>query len=366
VIGFRGTDQLGRRWGSTVAGAGTSRGHTQSCAAKRLQHEVVHCLVAGVALTALTALCYRLQLNLATASLLLVIVVALASRTGGLVSPVVISIMAALCLAHFAAPAYSFRVDDPFDLVAVIAFVVTSLTISRLVAHLRTVSDEVRVSVNRKLVDAEERERAQVARALHDDIGQRIALLQVKLEQLRTDAPAPTVEVRNTIEELLKQGEDLSADVQALADTLHSPKLECLGLVKTMKSFCREFGRHHKVEIDFKSQDLPSPLPSEVSLSLFRVMQEALNNSAKHSGVQRFEVDLFEGEDAIHLVVRDSGSGFDPEAAINHGGLGLMSMQQRIKLVNGNFSIHSQLERGTTLHAIVPLGSRTSSARAAR
>ena len=216
-------------------------------------------------LTALTAVCYRLQLNLATASLLLVIVVTLAFWTGGSVSPVLISITAVLCLAHLAAPAHSFRIDDPLDFVAVVAFLATSLIISRLVARLRTVSHEVRASVNRKLVDAEEQECAQGARALHDDIVQRVAFLQVKLEQLRTDAPAPTVEVRKTLEELLKQGEELSADIQAFSTTGVS------GSGQDHESFCREFGRQHKVEIDFKSQGLPSPLPPEVSLSLFRV-----------------------------------------------------------------------------------------------
>ena len=118
------------------------------------------------------------------------------------------------------------------------------------------------------------------------------------------------------------------------------------------------------MEIEFKARDLPSPPPAEVSLCLFRVLQEALHNSAKHSRVRRFEVELFEASNAIHLVVRDSGLGFDPEAAMKSEGLGLISMQERMNLVKGEFSIDSQPKRGTTIHASVPLSSASSSARA--
>jgi signal transduction histidine kinase len=167
------------------------------------------------------------------------------------------------------------------------------------------------------------------------------------------------------MDELLKQLEEVSTDIQDLAHALHSPKLEYLGLVKTMKSFCKEFGHQQKVEIDFRSHDLPSPLPPDISLSLFRVLQEALHNSAKHSGVQQFEVEVFEASDKIHLIVRDLGRGFNPETAMNGRGLGLVSMQERMKLVKGEFSIDSQINRGTTIHARVLLSSRRGSARAA-
>jgi signal transduction histidine kinase len=319
--------------------------------AKRLEHAVVRCLIASLALVSLTVVCYRLHLNLATAGLLYVIVVVLLSCTGDFVSSIVASIIAALCLAHLAPPTYSFRVDEPLDDVAIVAFLITSLIIARLVSKLRKMAEEALSSVNRGLIDAEERERARIARDLHDDIGQRVALLQVRFDQLRTDVRNPTVAVLATMDELLKQIEELSTDIQGLAHTLHSPKLEYLGLVKTMKSFCKEFGQQQRVEIDFRSHDLPSPVPMDVSLSLLRVLQEALHNSAKHSGVRQFEVELFEASDAVHLIVRDLGLGFNPEAAMNGRGLGLISMQERMKLVKGEFSIDSQLERGTTIHA---------------
>jgi signal transduction histidine kinase len=273
------------------------------------------------------------------------------------------SIIAALCLARLAPPEHSFRVDDPFDVVAIIAFLITSFIIARLVSQLRRMAEESLSTVNRGLVDAEERERTRIARGLHDDIGQRVALLQVKVEQLRTDVPNPSVEVLTTMDDLLNQIEALSTDIQGLAHSLHSPKLEYLGLVRTMKSFCKEFGQQQKVEVHFRSQDLPIPPPLNVSASLFRVLQEALHNSAKHSGVRQIEVELFEASNAIHLIVRDLGLGFNPEAAMNGKGLGLISMQERMKLVKGEFSIDSQVKRGTTIHATVLLGSGNSSTR---
>ena len=292
------------------------------------------------------------------------IVVVFASRVGGLASSIVSSVIAALCLAYLAPPAHSFRVDDPLDVVAILAFLCTSLIIARLVSRLQSMTVEALSSVNRGLIDAEERERARIARDLHDDVGQRMALLASKVEQLRTDVPNPPAVILTVTDELLNQIEELCTDIQALSHSLHSTRVEYLGLANTMRGFCREFERQQKVEIDFTGGDLPKSLPQDVSVSLFRVLQEALRNSVKHSGVRQFKVELFEASDAIHLRVSDSGLGFDPDAAMKGGGLGLISMRERIKLVKGEFSIDSQLRYGTRIHAMVPLLSGSSSARA--
>jgi len=324
-------------------------------ATKRFQHEALQCLVGSLALALLTVICERLRFNLATASLLYVIVIVLLARAGGFVSSIVASIVAAVCLAYLAPPAHSFRIDDSLDDVAVATFLITSLIISRLVSKLRKMAEEALSSVNRRLVDAEDRERAMIAKDLDDDVGQRCALLANRFEQLSRDVPSPTAELLATMDELQKQIKHLATDIPVLAHSLRSPKLEYLGIVTTMRSFCKDFGRQQKVEIDFRSHELPRPLPLELSISLFRVLREALRNSAQHSGTRKFEVELFEASDAIHLVVRDSGIGFDPKAAMKGKGLGLISMQERIKLVKGEFSIESQLNRGTTIHASVPL-----------
>ena len=127
------------------------------------------------------------------------------------------------------------------------------------------------------------------------------------------------------------------------------------GIAAAMKAFCKEFGEQQQVEIDFETHDLFGPFPPDVSLCLFRVLQEALHNSAKHSGVRHFEVRLWATSGAVHLRVGDSGTGFDSELARKSHGLGLISMQERVKLVRGTLSIDSHPNRGTTVHARVPL-----------
>jgi signal transduction histidine kinase len=131
-----------------------------------------------------------------------------------------------------------------------------------------------------------------------------------------------------------------------------------------MRGFCQEFGKQQKAEIDFRTDDLPNPLPPDISLCLFRVLQEALHNSAKHSGVRHFEVRLLGTSGEIHLTVSDSGVGFDSEAAKASRGLGLLSMEERLRLLNGTLSIESRPQFGTTIHARVPFSSGSDSMRA--
>jgi len=210
-------------------------------------------------------------------------------------------------------------------------------------------------AVSRKLIEAQEQERARIARELHDDICQRLALLAVELDQLQHGTPDWPAEVRSRMGELWKQTSEIATDLQTLSHELHSARLEFLGLAGAMRAFCKEFGEEQKVEIDFQTHDLPRPLPPDISLCLFRVLQEALHNSAKHSGGRRFEVCLWGTPADIHLTVGDSGVGFDTEAARQGHGLGLISMEERLRLLNGTFSIESQPNRGTTIRARVPL-----------
>jgi len=109
------------------------------------------------------------------------------------------------------------------------------------------------------------------------------------------------------------------------------------------------------VDIDFHAENIPQDLSPEIALCLFRVLQEALQNATKHSGARQFKVSLTGGPDEIELTVQDSGTGFDLEDAIRGQGLGLSSMQERLKLVNGHLLIQSKLQQGTTIQARVPL-----------
>jgi signal transduction histidine kinase len=130
--------------------------------------------------------------------------------------------------------------------------------------------------------------------------------------------------------DLLKQTWEIGDDIQTLSHELHSAKLEYLGIAGAIRGFCREFAEQQKFEIDLNTLDLPSPLSSDISLCLFRVLQEALHNSAKHSGGKHFEVRLWGTPEEIHLSVKDSGAGFDREAAKESRGLGLISMEERV------------------------------------
>lgn len=232
-------------------------------------------------------------------------------------------------------------------------------TIARDISE-RKRAEEALASATRKLIEAQEQERRRIGRELHDDINQRLAMLAVELEQLK-ESPS---EVESRVEELRKQTTEISNDVQALSHELHSSKLEYLGAIGGMKSWCKEFAERQKIEIDCKL-DVQSTLPHEIGLSLFRVLQEALHNAAKHSGVKRIEVELHEQAGEIRLTIRDLGKGFDIEAARQGRGLGLTSMQERVRLVNATIMIESKPMGGTTIHVRVPLESQQVSQRAA-
>jgi signal transduction histidine kinase len=228
----------------------------------------------------------------------------------------------------------------------------------------RKVAEAALANVSRKLIEAQEQERTRIGRELHDDIVQRLALVAVELQQLHENSVI-LPDVRSRMGKLHKQISEIAADTQSLSHELHSAKLQYLGIAAAMRGFCREFGEQQKVEIDFQTHDLPSPLSPDISLCFFRVLQEALHNSAKHSGVRHFEVRLWGTSDEVHLTIKDSGAGFDRKAAKESRGLGLISMEERVKLLKGTLSIESQPKRGTTIHARVPFVSGSDSMRAA-
>ena len=214
--------------------------------------------------------------------------------------------------------------------------------------------EEALSSISRRLIQAQEAERARIARDLHDDIGQRLALMSVTVEQLTHTRLRASDEGRSLLDSLQTQTAEISASVQAIAHELHSSRLQHLGVAAAMKGFCAELSTQQKVEVDFSSADVPPGVPAETSLCLFRVLQEALHNAVRHSGVRQFEVQLRGTANALQLTVRDKGSGFDPESAIDGRGLGLTSMKERLKQVGGELLIKSGSRRGTTIVARVP------------
>ena len=218
----------------------------------------------------------------------------------------------------------------------------------------RKLAEEAMATIGRRLIEAHEEERTWIGRELHDDINQRLALLAVELDQLTQHANREVSERVRHAQERITQ---IARDVQRLSHRLHSSKLEYLGLARAANSFCKELSEQTKVEVDFSHEDVPRTLPKEVSLCLFRVLQEALQNAVKYSGVSHFKVDLRGTPESIELTVADTGSGFEEQEAFTRHGLGLISMRERLQLVHGELSVKSKPGAGTTIYARVPLES---------
>jgi PAS domain S-box-containing protein len=208
--------------------------------------------------------------------------------------------------------------------------------------------------ISGQLIEAQEQERSRIARDLHDDICQRLALLSMEIERANRSSNGSSAATKQNLEEIKKHCAEIAGDVQSLSHQLHSSKLDYLGVATAIRSFCSEFSVQHQVSIGFTDSNVPKHLPKDVSLCLFRITQEALHNAVKYSGATQFFVALYAMEEEIQLVVRDRGAGFDVEEAKKHRGLGLVSMQERIHLVHGRFAIDSKPGGGTRIFAAVP------------
>ena len=224
---------------------------------------------------------------------------------------------------------------------------------------------ETLLSLTCRLIGAHEQERSRIARELHDDICQRLAMLSLKIEKVSKGWGHEQLSVPDQLDQIWQQCSKLTGDVQALSHELHPSVLENLGLAIAVKRYCREISEQNGVLVEFSGGNLPGSLPLEVSLSLFRVVQEALRNAVKYSGQKRFEVRLQESTGQLELDVSDQGVGFDLTKVKNGGGLGLVSMAERIHQVNGTFSIESHPNAGTRIRACVPLGAQSTARSAA-
>jgi signal transduction histidine kinase len=209
-------------------------------------------------------------------------------------------------------------------------------------------------NISRKLIEAQEQERARIARELHDDINQRLALLAVGIDGMHKDVVGPLGEVRKRVSELTKQTTEISTAIQDLAHELHSSSLEYLGFVSALKKLAGELNKRQEMQIEIKNDGVPNKLPPEMALCLYRVVQEALHNAVKHSGAKHVAVHLAQTADQIQITLRDSGKGFDLGAVNTGQGLGLASMRERIRLVHGTLVIRSEPMAGTSVRACVP------------
>jgi PAS domain S-box-containing protein len=231
------------------------------------------------------------------------------------------------------------------------------LRITGLVADVteRKLAEEALSSLSRRLIEAQEQERARIARELHDDLSQRMALLSISLAQFEQGMPDLSSKARQGLHNITEMATEVSSDIHNLSHQLHPSKLDTLGLVASLKGFCREFSVQHNVQVQFVLSDIPAPIPKAVTLCLFRIVQEALRNVVKHSGAAEAKIELSVRDDRIDLCISDSGVGFSPESAKGNAGLGLISMRERLGLVRGHLSIESRPSHGTRIHVRVPL-----------
>jgi PAS domain S-box-containing protein len=206
-----------------------------------------------------------------------------------------------------------------------------------------------------KLLGAEETERRRIARELHDDLGQSLALLSVELDLLQQKPPQEPARLRARVAKLSARVKQLSSSIHDLSHQLHPMKLEQLGLVAALRGLCNELSEGHGIAIDLAHDELPASIAPEVSLCLYRVGQEGLQNVIRHSQARSADVELRVSADSIRLQIQDDGIGFDDSSAIRHGGLGLASMRERVHLVNGQITFNRGSAGGTRIEVRAPL-----------
>jgi PAS domain S-box-containing protein len=210
-------------------------------------------------------------------------------------------------------------------------------------------------NLNRRLMEAQEQERSRVARELHDDVCQQLVLLGLDLDQMSNNIPETATDARAQLNHLHDAILALVGHVNAISHQLHSSKLKFFGLVAAAATLCKEISAHHDVTVEFDHHDMPATISDGVAINLFRVLQEALSNAVKHAGGSRLWVSLRGTGDELQLEVRDAGQRFDPAVVLSTSGIGLVSMEERLKLVDGSVTIQSRPGGGTRVLAVVPL-----------
>jgi two-component system sensor histidine kinase UhpB len=207
-----------------------------------------------------------------------------------------------------------------------------------------------------RLIASQEAERARIARDLHDDVCQEVAMVSVDLSHLRqSTGNIQSRDAQEILRALQNRAATVSESLRVLSHGLHPSVLDHIGLVAALQAHCVEVERHSQVHVKFLATaevDRPTPL---VALSLFRIAQEALKNATRHSHARQVTVSIAPGETGLTLTISDDGQGFDPLKARERGGLGLVSIEERVRLIGGHVTIDSQPGRGASLEVVVPL-----------
>lgn len=221
-------------------------------------------------------------------------------------------------------------------------------------AALRASQAQLR-ALTARLLTSQEEERSRIARELHDDLNQKLAFLAVEAERLEQRLEESPEMAAEGLRSLQRSAIELSEDVRRMAHQLHPAVLDDLGLEPALRAYCAAFSRLEGIAVRFTCRNAPGTLPPDVALCLYRVAQEALRNAAKHARAPRASVTMTGAAQAIRLSVTDSGAGFIPDMAKGKGGLGIASMEERVRLVNGSMRITSAPGKGTRIEVHVPL-----------
>ncbi|MFZ5876612.1 MAG: ATP-binding protein [Nitrospirota bacterium] len=230
----------------------------------------------------------------------------------------------------------------------------TQQALKRSQSALRESQQNLRVLAG-KLLSAQEEERRRLARELHDDLTQRLATLAIELGAIEQGIVSLDPAARKKLRQLKDQIVRVSADTHGMSRRLHPSILDDLGLVAAIESECLGATKRDGIQFDFSAERVPNRIPKDVSIALYRIAQEALRNMAKHAKTKRAVVRLSGGGESIRLQLQDFGVGFAPRKARGGGGLGLASIKERVRLVQGQVSIKSRPRDGTTITVEVPL-----------
>jgi PAS domain S-box-containing protein len=213
----------------------------------------------------------------------------------------------------------------------------------------RKLAEKTMSSLSRRLIEAQDQEDTRLARELSDDLSQRMALVTISLGLFERSVPDLPSQAREQLHSISEVAAEVSSSIRDLSEQLHPSMLDILGLVPSVRSLCGEFSDQHNLQVHFVHDGIPEHVPTDVALCLFRITQEALRNVVKHSGAATAQVELSGHGDQIELCISDSGAGFRPESANAASGLGLTSMQERLRSVGGQLSVESEPSQGTRI-----------------
>ncbi len=208
-----------------------------------------------------------------------------------------------------------------------------------------------------RLLSVQEEERRRLARELHDDLTQRLAILAIEIGKLEQQRAVPRA-MASKLREIRERTVDLSADIHDISRQLHPSIIEDLGLKHAIRAECANFTKREGILIRYEPADLPRGIPIATAVSLFRIVQEALRNIGKHAKVKEAQVSLVGDEHELKLTIEDSGIGFDMAQTTGLPGLGLASMKERVRLIRGRLSIESVPGQGTIIKVLAPLSGR--------